>query len=415
MEQKLKKYDRKNQGITLIALVITIIVMLILVAVTISMAVNGGLFDYAGKAVGETQNALDVEQQLANGAIQVDGVWYDSIDDYLSGKPAVTTIHSWTRSGDTFRCSHCEAEYIMGAVVNYQRENAGETTTTTLTAEKSGLDKLYEAEGSYPGEAIVDGYGNQTIEAQDVNWVVLGIEDANGDGVNETLLITTEIDLWIDRDNWTGLFFYGAAKYNNGVDEINRICKELYSNNEYGFARGMTIEDVNAALNYTPYGGYYYEEDGNYQTTGNLTTKLKDLPIFSSIILGGTYTPDGTNTEETLGEYELNGYGYGTDGLNLVNDIDSTPSPITEIEKSIIFGPYIEEWERCEYCYWLASRGVDACYGCAHFGLGCVNGGAALSCGDTFYSNGSEYVNVAGFRPVVSLTSKLPEANVSPK
>ena len=41
---------KTQKGITLIALVITIIVMLILVAVTISMAINGGLFEKAGKA-----------------------------------------------------------------------------------------------------------------------------------------------------------------------------------------------------------------------------------------------------------------------------------------------------------------------------------------------------------------------------
>lgn len=80
------KIRNKNNGITLIALVITIIVMLILVAVTISMAVNGGLFDYAGKAVGETQNTINEEQQIADGKIQVDGKWYASIEDYIAGK-----------------------------------------------------------------------------------------------------------------------------------------------------------------------------------------------------------------------------------------------------------------------------------------------------------------------------------------
>lgn len=53
---------RKNQGITLIALVITIIVMLILVAVTITMAVNGGLFEYARKAAGETEVKKEAEK-----------------------------------------------------------------------------------------------------------------------------------------------------------------------------------------------------------------------------------------------------------------------------------------------------------------------------------------------------------------
>lgn len=56
---------KKEKGITLIALVITIIVMLILVAVTISLAVNGGLFGYAGKATRETEKAKKDEQNWA--------------------------------------------------------------------------------------------------------------------------------------------------------------------------------------------------------------------------------------------------------------------------------------------------------------------------------------------------------------
>ena len=79
----------KNNGITLIALVITIIVMLILVAVTISMAINGGLFEYAGRATGDTKNAVNAEQQLANGHIVVDGKEYASIDDFLENKVIV--------------------------------------------------------------------------------------------------------------------------------------------------------------------------------------------------------------------------------------------------------------------------------------------------------------------------------------
>ena len=80
---------KTQKGITLIALVITIIVMLILVAVTISMAINGGLFEKAGKATGDTKNAMNAEQQLADGRIQIAGKVYESIDDYLAGKEAV--------------------------------------------------------------------------------------------------------------------------------------------------------------------------------------------------------------------------------------------------------------------------------------------------------------------------------------
>ena len=81
---------KTQKGITLIALVITIIVMLILVAVTISMAINGGLFEKAGKATGDTKNAMDAEQQLADGRLQIDGKTYASIDDYLAEKAMLT-------------------------------------------------------------------------------------------------------------------------------------------------------------------------------------------------------------------------------------------------------------------------------------------------------------------------------------
>ena len=53
-----------SKGITLIALVITIIVMLILAAVSITMAVNGGLFGYAQNASEETKRARDKEMEL---------------------------------------------------------------------------------------------------------------------------------------------------------------------------------------------------------------------------------------------------------------------------------------------------------------------------------------------------------------
>ena len=53
-----------KKGITLIALIITIIVMLILVAVTINMAVRGGLFGYASNAAQETKTAIKDEQKL---------------------------------------------------------------------------------------------------------------------------------------------------------------------------------------------------------------------------------------------------------------------------------------------------------------------------------------------------------------
>lgn len=62
---------RSQKGITLIALVITIIVMLILVGVTITMAVNGGLFNYAKEASEKTRNAINDENDLGSGSVKL--------------------------------------------------------------------------------------------------------------------------------------------------------------------------------------------------------------------------------------------------------------------------------------------------------------------------------------------------------
>lgn len=53
---------KNKDGITLIALIITVIVMLILVGVTITVALNGGLFETATKAATETQKEAERER-----------------------------------------------------------------------------------------------------------------------------------------------------------------------------------------------------------------------------------------------------------------------------------------------------------------------------------------------------------------
>lgn len=52
----------KNQkGITLVALVVTIVVLLILAAVSINIAFNGGIFAQAKDATQKTANGIDYE------------------------------------------------------------------------------------------------------------------------------------------------------------------------------------------------------------------------------------------------------------------------------------------------------------------------------------------------------------------
>ena len=371
---------KKNKGITLIALVITIIVMLILVVVTIRISTNGGLFDYAGKAARETKDAIADEKDIADGKITIGGVRYNSIDGYIA---SLSEEHGWIRAGDTVSCNHCQTTFTIGQKVNY---TAGGKASTTISAEKSGWTSEQEIS-----------------KDETITWVVLGIEDTNKNGTNETLLLTTL------APTTESIYLKGAAAYNNGPKEINRMCKELYGTE----ARGMTIEDVNNCLAYTPPGGMY--DDGisfNYQTTNNFTTKLNELgSVWESLKEKGTNTPDGVNTEEALGNYELNGYYYKVcvDGTYLVypaDTIDKTHT-ITETTRNLIFGATNNNY------YWLASNGCYATPNNAGFGIGHVVSGYTHSFDTYFTSDGNSYRDKYSLRPVVPLISNIPTAVVT--
>ncbi|MBO5179775.1 MAG: hypothetical protein J6B87_05475, partial [Clostridia bacterium] len=145
---------RQNSGITLIALVITIIVMLILVAVTISMAVNGGLFEYAGKAVGDTNNALKAEQDLGSGKVIIDNKVYNSIDEYLETK------------GGAGNGGNNAGEDIQGI--------DGEVFTAVYTETKSYTDKN--------GKTAMIPKGFSVGKSEGINTIAEGlvIQDAEG-------------------------------------------------------------------------------------------------------------------------------------------------------------------------------------------------------------------------------------------
>ena len=119
-----------QKGITLIALIITIIVMLILVAVTITMAINGGLFEKAGEAVGDTKNEINKEQTLANGQITVDGKVYNSIDDFLAGNAQTPTYANAAKDNGylTEKATYSDGVETNPAVipVGYKVVNDGE-------------------------------------------------------------------------------------------------------------------------------------------------------------------------------------------------------------------------------------------------------------------------------------------------
>ena len=194
MNRKQEKHTSK--GITLIALVITIIVMLILVAVTISMAINGGLFEKAGKATGDTKNAMDAEQQLADGRIQIAGKVYESIDDYLAGKEAVLDYDKTKTNDDGTLKS------------NAKYESDGKTAIIP-----KGFKIIEDTEGKKSidvGLVIQDSAGNEFV------WVPVTVEgttdaekETNFEAIRKDGYDNGSLQTWVSKGQVTEPFAKG--------------------------------------------------------------------------------------------------------------------------------------------------------------------------------------------------------------
>ena len=67
--------QNRNKGITLVALIITIIVMLILVAVSVNVVIKSNLIGTAEKTVNKYKTAS--EEESKGGVIEIDGKKYN--------------------------------------------------------------------------------------------------------------------------------------------------------------------------------------------------------------------------------------------------------------------------------------------------------------------------------------------------
>ena len=77
---------REEKGITLVSLIITIVVMLILVAVSINVIVNSNLIGHTEKTGDAYAGAIKNEENLGNDGITVNGKKYASVEDVAKGK-----------------------------------------------------------------------------------------------------------------------------------------------------------------------------------------------------------------------------------------------------------------------------------------------------------------------------------------
>ena len=141
---------RKENGITLVALIITIVVMLILVAVSINILVNSNLIGHAEKTGDAYAGAIKNEEKLGNDGITVNGKRYANVEDVAKGKVLI------------------ESNIPGGTKVDENKEYAikGETRTAVIPAgfTVSGIDSERTIDGGLVIYLIPDD------EIENIKW-----------------------------------------------------------------------------------------------------------------------------------------------------------------------------------------------------------------------------------------------------
>ncbi|MBO4816002.1 MAG: hypothetical protein J5507_03645 [Clostridia bacterium] len=139
---------KTQKGITLIALIITIIVMLILVGVTVNVALNGGIFEKAKAAAAQTEEETLYEELItsteytANGEIDVEST-------YNAFKEGKTVTEKTTENSDhitrtiVFEVEGKTGTYAYSITTNKVMKGAIPWVTNGLTDRCVNYDKNY--------------------------------------------------------------------------------------------------------------------------------------------------------------------------------------------------------------------------------------------------------------------------------
>ena len=196
----MKKYIGRKQGITLIALVITIIILLILAGITISALTNQGLLKNAKEATNRTENAQKEEQELLN-------QYEDELNNYLSKND---------KKEEKLIDKINDGTIKIGDYIKYTPDTASTTEILQELNTYSGSDKNTTS----------------TLTQENLNWRVLDVKDGQVRLISEVPTTST-------------ITLSGYNGYNNAVKLIDDTCNTLYSNSKLASkVQNLKIEDI---------------------------------------------------------------------------------------------------------------------------------------------------------------------------
>ena len=328
---------RKNKGITLIALIITIVILLILLAVSIDLVIDGKIFNSAEKAVNGT-NAKVAQEQTR-------------IDELME---------EWNRI-EQDQCAH-----IWGEEKITKAATCTETGTKTRTCTKCGKVETVTIQAL--GHNLVNGVctrcgANFGIPASDVanKPSIYGstVTNYNANGIKWKVFYATTDRIYLIASDYvhysklTNAYKNGASCYNTGTHPYS-----------YYWASGGTSLETTG------------RQDGIFMATGyTLNSSNQNSKCVSGLLNTNNWTAfvDTNYADYAIGGPTLNMYiaswnakGYttlytntGTDGYYVGTSANPTTdsadiSSDTAGYGDTLYYPHQSDYSNCS-AYWLAA------------------------------------------------------------
>ena len=365
----MKKTFKNSKGITLVALVITIIILLILAGISISALTNTGIFQKAKDAKQKSEDAaLDQNTKLDE--------YENELDKYLPKKLVDKVNDGTIKVGDyiSYTPDQASTDDILQELATYSgNTDSTKNTTSTLTQE------IYKEKG--------------------LKWRVLDVKDG-------------KVRLISDRPTTSKITLSGPKGYNNAVYLLDKTCKTLYNNSKLASnVQNLKIEDIqdHLAYDYKQYPNSKVDT-GKYGGTKEYTTNKNYPNIFAKEKTGWVGETQGT--ELSLSEQ--------TTPIDETNTTANEKIKVTQTfwEKTMSANDFDGENKEMYYklfinnvsnypTYWMSSSCVDADSGNAYFRVRYVyldNVNASYFYSSVGYDEGSHGY---AFRPCITLNSNV--------
>lgn len=322
----LRNKTRKMKGITLVALVVTVVVLLILAGVSLNLVLGeNGIIKKAQEAAAQTDESSATESmsmyltglRLAN----VDGENF-RLADYLSSNVGNDGIEDFLNNGDGYaQVAYKGYKYLVN-LEDYTFEYLGKTDGNGVNRHiKQVLDNNNE---DVPGIAMVEA---GELETEDLGWKVLSV---NNDG---------SVNLIANNNTGFEVSLSGINGYTNGAKALNEICSKLYGNLEIN---GQKVKSARSA-NLTDFYNVVYQLNRKYEQGQKIQPVINTKDVEN----------DGYSTEQ-ISNYIDAGVTSGAQASNTNMLLASTSPTIRSIKSAT--NKISADIRNTGNNYWLASR-----------------------------------------------------------